>query len=198
MNENYPMPKMPKDVKDGILKGLYKFKSSDKKKTNGKVHLLGSGAILNEALKAQKILEQDFNIAADVWSVTSYKELYRDAVDVEHWNLHNSNKKMKIPFVQEVLGKENGVFIAASDYVKALPASITKWIPGKFTILGTDGFGRSENRKRLRDFFEVDARYIAYAALVSLAQEKKINGSIVKKAIHDLHIDPKKQNPMYL
>ena len=198
MNENYEMPEMPIGVKDGILKGMYKFRKSAKKDIKIKAHLLGSGSILNESLKAQQILEKNYQVSVDVWSVTSYKELYRDATDTEHWNLHHPDKKQKVPYVNQILSKEEGVFVAASDYVKALPGSIAKWIPGKFTVLGTDGFGRSENRKNLRDFFEVDARHIAYTTLHSLAQEGKIKATNVKKAMKDLEIDPEKENPLYL
>ena len=196
MNEFYKMPPMPKGVKEGILKGMYKFKVSEKKNIRNKAHLIGSGAILNEAIKAQKILENKYNVSADVWSITSYKELYRDALDVERWNMLHPDKKPKIPYVAECLSKEEGVFIAASDYLKVLPCSIAKWIPGLLVPLGTDGFGRSASREELRDLFEVDARFITVGALYALAQEKKINHAVVKKAIKDLDIEQEKLNPM--
>jgi pyruvate dehydrogenase E1 component len=195
VNEFYQMPPMPGDVKEGILKGLYKFKASDIKSAENKAHLFGSGAILNEAVKAQKILRDKYNVAADVWSVTSYKELYSDAIDTERWNMLNPGEK-KEPYIRKTLGGENGVFVAASDYLKVLPASIAKWIPGSMIVLGTDGFGRSDSRAALRDFFEVDARYIALAALHGLAEEKKIQTNVVKKAIKELEINPEKLNPM--
>ena len=197
MNEFYKMPEMPKGVKKGILKGLYKYKASDNKNAKNKAHLLGSGTILNEALKAQEILESKYNISADVWSVTSYKELYRDAVNTERWNMLNPDKKQKIPYITECFLKEKGVFVAASDYLKVLPCSIAKWIPGTLIALGTDGFGRSDSRKALRDFFEVDARFITIAVLQSLAKENKIKTGIVNKAIKDLDINPMKKNPIY-
>jgi len=201
MNETYPMPAMPKraNVREGVLKGMYKFQPTRLKGAKGKAaskaHLLGSGAILNEVLKAQDILENDYGVAADVWSVTSYKELYRDAVDCDRWNLLNPTKKAKTPYVAELLKNEEGVYVAASDYMKVMPAVIGQWFPGKVHCLGTDGFGRSDGRAELRDFFEVDARYIAVAALSRLAAEGKLKTTVVAKAIKDLGIDPGKLNP---
>ena len=197
MNEFYKQPPMPKNSKDGILKGLYKFKASEQKKAKGKAHLFGSGAILNEALNAQKILEEEYNVAADVWSVTSYKELYRDATDTDRWNAMHPDKKQKSPYIAECLKEEEGVFVAASDYLKVLPASIAKWIPGPFTLLGTDGYGRSDARDAMRDFFEVDSRFITLSALYNLVQQKAIKADVLKKAFKDLDIDPDKANPVY-
>jgi pyruvate dehydrogenase E1 component len=198
-NETYRMPAMPKraGVKEGILKGMYKFKPTGLKGAKAKVkaHLLGSGAILNETLKAQTILEEQYGVAADVWSVTSYKELYRDAVECERWNLLNPGKKAKTPYVAGLLAKESGVFVAASDYMKVLPAAVSQWFPGPLHCLGTDGFGRSDGRKELRDFFEVDARYIAVAALHRLALQGAIKPAVAAKAVKDLGIDPDKLNP---
>ncbi|MBU2502739.1 pyruvate dehydrogenase (acetyl-transferring), homodimeric type [bacterium] len=200
-NETYRMPAMPKrsDVREGILRGMYRFQSSGlkgaKAKAAPKAHLLGSGAIMNEAIKAAAILEKDYGVAADVWSVTSYKELYRDAVECERWNLLNPGKKARSPYLTTLLAKEEGVFVAASDYMKVLPASVAKWFPGPVHFLGTDGFGRSEGRDQLRDFFEVDARYIALAALQELAAQGKIKATVAAKAIEDLGIDPGKPNP---
>ena len=196
MNETYPMPAMPKraGVKEGILKGMYKFQAS-KKKAKAKAHLLGSGAILNEALKAAEILEKGYGVAADVWSVTSYKELYTDAVGCERHNLLNPGKKAKKPYLADLLAGEEGVFVAASDYMKVLPAAVAKWFPGTLHCLGTDGFGRSDGREALRDFFEVDARYIAAAALHRLADEGAVPAAKAKAAVKDLGIDPAKLNP---
>ncbi len=196
MNENYAMPQMPDGVKEGIVKGIYKFKSS--KKNNASLHaqLFGSGTIFNEVLKAQEILEEDYKVAADVWSVTSYKELRRDALDVERSNLLNPGSKPKESYIQKILKNEKGVFVASSDYVKALPDSIAKWVPSRLYSLGTDGFGRSEGRKELRDFFEVDAKHIVLAALYALANEGSIKMITVEKAIKDLQINPSKPNPM--
>ncbi len=196
MNENYAMPPMPEGVKDGIIKGMYKYKASSKKSSKNKAQLFGSGTILNEVLKAQEILKKDYNVSADVWSVTSYKELRRDALDVERWNMLNPTKKQKVAYISQILKDEEGVFVAASDYVKALPDSIAKWIPGHLTSLGTDGFGRSESREALRDFFEVDHRHIVYATLGALAKDGKVKNEILEKAKKQLNIKSDKPNPI--
>jgi pyruvate dehydrogenase E1 component len=196
MNEPYVQPAMPGGVEEGILRGLYKLKPSSKKGAKARAHLFGSGAILNEALKAQEILEEKYNVSADVWSATSYKELYRDAISTERVNRLNPGKKPQTPYIGRVLGKEKGVFVAASDYVKALPASISKWIPGHFTMLGTDGYGRSDSRAALRDFFEVDARHITLATLHALVQEKQIDAKVATGAIKDMEIAPDKPDPL--
>ncbi len=196
MNENYPMPQMPKGAKEGIVKGMYKFKSSGKKQFKLKAQLFGSGTIMNEVLKAAEILEEDYKVAADVWSVTSYKELRRDALEVERWNMLHPSEKPRVPYISRQLKDENGVYVAASDYVKALPDSIAKWIPGTLMSLGTDGFGRSEGRAELRDFFEVDAKHIVIAVLYALAKEDKIKMQAVDKAIKQLDVDPGKPNPV--
>jgi pyruvate dehydrogenase E1 component len=196
MNENYAMPPMPEGAKEGIVKGMYKFKPSTKKNSKLHAQLMGSGTILNEVIKAQQILEDDYKVAADVWSVTSYKELRRDALNTERWNLLNPDSKAKESYLQKVLKNEKGVFVSSSDYVKALPDSIAKWFPRPLYSLGTDGFGRSEGRAELRDFFEVDAKHIVLAALTALANEGSIEQAVVKKAIKDLKINPSKPNPM--
>lgn len=195
MNENYAQPAMPKGSKEGILKGMYKFKASSKRTVKAKAHLLGSGTILNEALKAQEILEKNYNVSADVWSMTSYKNLHLDALEVERYNRFNPDKKPKVPYIQKITKDEKGVFISASDYVQILGDSISKWLPGKLTSLGTFGFGRSEGRKELRDFFEVDAKHIVYTALYSLVEEGTIKPAVLKKAYSELGIDSKKPNP---
>jgi pyruvate dehydrogenase E1 component len=196
MNEFYKMPPMPDGVEEGILRGLYKYRSSTNKRVKYKAHLLASGAIVNEAVKAQRILEDDYGVAADVWSVTSYKELYHDAISIERRNILGLAVKHEQSYIERTLADEKGIFVAASDYMKAVPGAISKWIPGPFTILGTDGFGRSESRVALRDFFEVDARHITLAVLKVLAQEKKIEAGVIKKAMKDLNIDPKKSDPL--
>jgi pyruvate dehydrogenase E1 component len=195
MNEQYEMPAMPDGARDGILKGMYRVRPAEKKQGQPRAQLLGSGAILNEAIKAQHILAEQYNVAADVWSVTSYQELYRNGHAVERWNRLHPAEKPRVPYVTECLGGAEGVIIAASDYVKALPDAIDRWLPRPLTSLGTDGFGRSESRASLRDFFEVDARYIAYSALVALARDGAIEPAVVTKAITDLGIDPEKPNP---
>jgi pyruvate dehydrogenase E1 component len=197
MNEFYAMPTMPEGVEEGILKGIYKFRASAQKKAAFKAHLFGSGAILNEALKAQEMLDAQYGVAADVWSVTSYKNLYWDAIDTQRRNSLHPEKKPQAGYLQQQTGKEKGVFIAASDYLKALPASIAQYLPGPVTLLGTDGYGRSDTRAALRDFFEVDARHIAFAALSALAREGKVDAATVRKARKQLEIDPERANPLF-
>ncbi len=195
MNEFYQMPKMPKGVEEGILKGIYKFRETSNKRKTFRAHLFGSGTILNEALKAQEILEKDYDIASDVWSITSYKELYHDAMEAERYNRLNPTKTPRVPYLKKELDGSKGIFVAASDYVKALPASVAKWVDDPFVTLGTDGYGRSDGRSDLRDYFEVDARQIAFAAVVAMAEENKVKASVVKKAMKDLEIKPDKPNP---
>ncbi len=195
-NENYAMPPMPKGCKEGILKGMYKFKASEKKRPKLQATLFGSGTIMNEVLKAQEMLERDYGVSADVWSVTSYKELRREALESERWNRLNPTKKAKVPYIQKALDGTKGVFVAASDYMKVLPDSIREWVPGRLISLGTDGFGRSESRKALRDFFEVDARYVTLATLHGLALEGKIEAKVVDEARKKMGIQSNKPDPI--
>jgi pyruvate dehydrogenase E1 component len=196
MNENYQMLQMPEGAKEGIIKGMYKLKPAELKTGKLKAHLFGSGTILNEVVKAQKLLEK-YGVAADVWSVTSYKELRRDALDCERWNILHPTEEPKVPYVTSLFDpKEDAVFVSSSDYVKLLPDSIEKWLPKRLVALGTDGFGRSEGRKELRDFFEVDARYVTVGALYALSREGKIKATVVEKAIKELEVNPEKLNPM--
>jgi pyruvate dehydrogenase E1 component len=199
MNEVYRHPPMPRDplVRDGILRGMYRYRKSPLKGAKAKLraHLLGSGAILNEAIAAQELLHEKYGVAADVWSVTSYKELYRDAITAERRNLLDPAARAT-PYLAQLLAQEQGVFVAASDYMKVLPAAVARWFPGPLHVLGTDGFGRSDDRARLRDFFEVDRRYIALAALHELARSGELATKTVRQAIKDLDIDPGKLNPL--
>ena len=183
-------------IRDGVLKGLYRFKASGK--TDAKLHaqLLGSGTIMFEVLKAQQILEEKYGVAADVWSITSYKNLYYDGLEAERWNLLHPGEKPRVPYVSQCLADAPGVLVAASDYLKVLPNSISKWMPRRLMSLGTDGFGRSEGRSSLRDFFEVDARFIVLSTLYELLREGKIEASVIKKAIKDLQINVDKPNPV--
>ena len=197
-NDIYAMPEMPAGVEEGILKGMYKFKPAAKKRAPLKAHLFGSGAIINSALKAQSILEEKYQVSADVWSITSYKALHRDALDAERWNRLHPDKKPRLSYIEQCLAKERGVYVMASDYVKALPESIARWFPNPPVSLGTDGFGRSETREALRDHFEVDYRFIALGALSALAREGQIENDAVVQAMKDLDIDPAKPNPVYL
>jgi len=196
MNEPYEMLGMPDGAREGILKGMYKLRASTrKKKAKGKAQLLGSGAILHEVLKAQTILDEQYDVAADVWSVTSYTELYRDGHAAERWNRLHPSEPARVPYVTQCLGSSEGVIVAASDYVKVMPDSIDRWMPRRITSLGTDGFGRSEGRAALRDFFEVDAKSIVLATLVDLVRDGALDASVAQKAIADLGINPDKPNP---
>ncbi|RYY00055.1 pyruvate dehydrogenase (acetyl-transferring), homodimeric type, partial [bacterium] len=195
MNENYVMPAMPENSKEGILKGIYKLVKSEDMEI--KAHIFGSGAILNEALKAREILESQYNVSTDVWSVTSYKQLHLDILETERHNMLNPEQEMKKSYLQTALANESGVFVAASDYVQILSDSLAKHIPGDIVSLGTFGFGRSEGRSSLRDFFEVDAKHIVFATLSALYRQGKIDLALVQKAKSDLSINPDKANPMY-
>jgi len=196
MNEPYAMPPMPGNVKDGILKGMYRFRAAANPKAKLRAQLFGSGAILNEALRAQEILEGKYGVAADVWSVTSYKALYTDGNEAERWNRLHAGEKPRVPYVTQCLADAPGVLVAASDYLKTLPNMVSRWMPRRLAGLGTDGFGRSESRASLRDFFEVDARFITIATLHELFTDGKIERSILDKAIKDLGINPDKSNPV--
>jgi pyruvate dehydrogenase E1 component len=195
MNEQYEMPKMPDGAVAGILKGLYKFRSTSKPKAGARAQLFGSGAILPEVIKAADVLESEYNVGADVWSVTSYGELYRDGHACERWNMLHPTAAPKVSYVTQCLKDAPGVLVAVSDYLKALPCGIDKWLPRPLTALGTDGFGRSENRAALRDFFEVDHRYVVLATLSALAKEGKLQPKAVAKAIEALQINPEKPDP---
>jgi len=195
MNEQYAMPEMPAGSKEGILKGMYRFRAASKPKAALRAQLLGSGAILPEVIKAQEILESKYNVSADVWSVTSYTELYRDGHASERWNMLHPADAPRVPYVTECLKDAPGVLIAASDYVKAMPDAIDRWLPRPLTVLGTDGFGRSETRASLREFFEVDYRYVIVATLAALARDGKLDASIVDQAIKAHNINPEKSNP---
>jgi pyruvate dehydrogenase E1 component len=194
MNEQYEMPAMPEGARAGILKGMYRFSTAANSKSKTRAQLLGSGTILNEVRAAAGLLEK-YGVAADVWSVTSYNELYREAHACDRWNMLNPGEQAKVPYVTQALKDTQGVIVAASDYLKVLPASIDRWMPRRVRALGTDGFGRSEARKELREFFEVESRYIALATLAELAQNGEIEPKVVAKAIKDFGIDPKKKNP---
>jgi pyruvate dehydrogenase E1 component len=195
MNEQYEHPAMPEASKDGILKGMYVCRPTSRPTARLRAQLFGSGTILTEAIKAQQILEEKFDVGADVWSVTSYVKLYRDGHAAERWNRLHPADKPKVPYVTQVTKDAPGVFVAASDYLKVLPDAIDKWLPKPLYSLGTDGFGRSDTRAALRDFFEVDARFIVLASLHALMQEKHIEPAVVAQAIKDLGINPDKPNP---
>ncbi len=196
MNEQYAMPAAPPaaDVAAGIIKGLYRFSESKNTKATLKAQLLGSGTILNEVVTAQGMLEK-YGVAADVWSATSYNELYRDGHAADRWNRLHPTETPRVPYVAECLAGTEGVIVAASDYLKSQPGMISQWAGRPIVALGTDGFGRSEDRASLRDFFEVDARYIVIATLSALQQQGKVDAAVVAKAIKDLGVNPEKPNP---
>ncbi len=194
MNGNYEMPAMPSGVEEGILKGLYKFRASTLKKAKAHAQLLGSGAILPGVIDAAAMLEK-YGVAADIWSVTSYNELQRDCQAVDRWNMLHPGEPPKASWVSSSLKGAPGVVVAASDYVKLLPSGIDHHVAQPMIALGTDGFGRSESREALRDFFEVDARHIVAATLSLLAREKQIDVKVAQAAFKDLGINPDKPNP---
>ena len=193
-NENYAMPPMPAGVEDGILKGLYKFKPGPDGK-RFKAHIFGSGPIINSALKAQEILAQRYDVSADVWSATSYKLLRTDALRCQRWNMLHPTEPPRESYVEALLAKEQGTFVAVSDNIRTVPDQIAPWVPGGLMTLGTDGFGRSDTRARLRRFFEIDAESTVVAVLYALAEKGRIDRQVVAKAIKDLSVDPEKAQP---
>lgn len=193
-NENHAMPEMPEGCEEGILKGLYKFKQGPNT-SKVKAHILGSGSIMQQALKAQAILAEKYGVSADVWSATSYNQLRREAVKVNRWNMLHPTETPKQAYVEQVLKSEKGPFIAVSDHMKSIPDQIAPWVPGGLTTLGTDGYGRSDTRANLRRFFEVDAETTVVATLYALAQKNLIEKSVVKKAMDEFHIHPDKPFP---
>jgi pyruvate dehydrogenase E1 component len=194
-NENYEMPAMPAGVEDGILRGMYKFRERTSAVGTRHVQLLGSGCILPEVLKAQEILAERYGVSSTVWSVTSYKELRRDALEIRRWNMLHPDQPARLSYLEKAVGGAPGPFVAASDYMRALPEQIAAWLPGGLTALGTDGFGRSDTRRALRRFFEVDAAAVTVAALYALCERRQVSAAVVKKAIEDLEIDTEQPAP---
>jgi pyruvate dehydrogenase E1 component len=193
-NENYPMPPMPAGVGDGILQGLYKFQPGPGGKKI-KAHIFGSGSIMQSALKAQTILAEKYGVSADVWSATSYKLLRTDALRCRRWNMLHPTQPAKKSHLETVLGKETGAFVAVSDNIRTVPDQIAPWVPGGLFTLGTDGFGRSDTRAKLRRFFEVDAESTVIGTLYALAEKNLIERQVVARAIKDLGVDPEKAQP---
>jgi pyruvate dehydrogenase E1 component len=193
-NENYAMPAMPPGVEEGILKGLYKFKAGPENKPL-RAHLLGSGPILRSALRAQQILAEQYDVSADVWSATSYKLLRNDALRARRWNRLHPAQPPRKSYLEQTLEPEQGVFVAVSDNMKIVPDQIAPWVPGGLATLGTDGFGRSDTRERLRRFFEVDAESTVIATLHALAEKGQLERAAVDQAIKDLGVDPEKAFP---
>jgi pyruvate dehydrogenase E1 component len=196
-NENYMMPEMPAGVEDGIIRGMYKLKSVEAEKPSQHVQLLGSGPILRETLRAADILASRYNVSSDVWSVTSFNQLRRDAQETQRWNMLNPEKPRRHAYVEEQLGSTQGPIIAASDYMKVLADQLTPYLGNRLFALGTDGMGRSESREALRRHFEVDAESITVAALYKLMGEGKCDGQCVANAIRDLGISSEKKSALY-
>jgi len=196
-NENYRQPPMPEGAKEGVLKGMYRFRPAAEKKDKH-VQLFGSGSIMLQVLRAQEILTERFGVSADVWGVTSYQQLRTDALACERWNRLHPDAEARTPYISQVLSNVPGPFIAASDYIKSLPEAIARWIPGRYVPLGTDGFGMSDSREALRRHFEVDAENIVIGALDGLRQEGKFSAKELAQAIRDLGVDASKMDPLSL
>ncbi len=193
-NENYVQPPMPEaDIHEGILRGIYRYRAAAE--GNAQVQLFGSGTILNEALRAQEILAERYKIASDVWSVTSYNELRRDALKVERWNRLHPAEELRRPYIQKALDGVDGPIVAATDYMKVVPDQLAPWLNGRLVTLGTDGFGRSDNRQYLRRFFEVSSEAIVAAALSRLARDGKFDANQAAQAVRDLGLDPESPDP---
>jgi len=197
LNENYVQPELPEEVNEGILAGMYMLKAGDSNTKMHKVQLLGSGAILREVIAAAEILATDFNVSADIWSVTSFNELSREAQEVSRWNLLNPEKKPRVSYVANQFTEQSGPVIAATDYIKSYADQIRSEIPGSYLTLGTDGFGRSDSRENLRKFFEVDRNFITLAALKSLSEAGKVPAKTLTAAMKRFGISADKVNPLH-
>ena len=196
MNENYVQPAMPKGVEKGIVNGMYRFSEDSARKGEPKVQLFGSGTILREVIDAAEKLKNDWGVSADVWSVTSYNELAREARDCERWNMLNPEKKARVSYVEQQLQDCEGPVISSSDYVRNVAEQIRNFVPATYTVLGTDGFGRSDTRRQLRKHFEVNSDYVTVATLKTLSDEGTIPASRVKEAIKKYGIRITKPNPL--
>jgi pyruvate dehydrogenase E1 component len=195
MNENYVHPAMPKGAEEGIVKGLYLFQKGGKKKK--KVQLMGAGTILREVIAAADLLRDDWDVDADIWSATSFTELARDARDCDRWNRLHPTEKPRVPYITQCLEGQSGPVIAATDYIQLYADKVRKWVPARYEVLGTDGFGRSDTRAQLRKHFEVNSVHVVVAALKALADEGTIDAKTVAKAIEKYGIDPEKINPLH-
>ena len=195
-NENYVHPPMPEGVEDGIIKGAYKFGEEKAASEKHQATLFGSGAIMNSAIDAQKLLAEKYGVSTSLYSVTSYTELRREAAECHRWNMLHPDQPQKTSYIEGLLANEKGPVIAASDYIRALSEQLIPYVPGLY-CLGTDGMGRSETREALRRHFEVDAQFITLATLYQLQQRGEIEKSVVSQAIKDLGIDPEKVNPYF-
>jgi pyruvate dehydrogenase E1 component len=193
-NENYAMPPMPEGAQEGILKGLYKFNVGPNGKK--KAQIISSGPIIKEALRAQEILAERYGVSADVWSATSFKLLRTEALRARRWNMLHPTAPPQKSYLESVLENERGAFVAVTDYMKIVPDQIAPWVPGGLMTLGTDGFGRSDTRKNLRRFFEVDAELTVVATLYALSQRGDVDRQTVARAIKELDVDPEKAFPV--
>jgi pyruvate dehydrogenase E1 component len=195
LNENYAHPGMPEGVEEGILRGMYKLRAIEAKRGERRVRLLGSGAILREVEAGAQMLADDFGVSSEIWSVTSFTELRREGLDAERWSMLHPEQPRRLSYVEQSLAKGVGPVVAATDYMKAIPDGIRQFVPARYKTLGTDGFGRSDYRRRLRSFFEVDRRHVAVAALKALADDQMIPSKRVAEAIARYEIDPEGPNP---
>jgi pyruvate dehydrogenase E1 component len=193
MNENYAQPALPEGAEEGILRGIYLLREGTG--DGPRVQLLGSGAILREVSAGADLLERDFGIASDVWSVTSFTELRRDGLEVERWNRLHPTGEQRLSFVEGALAGRDGPFVAATDYMRAFADQIRPFVPGRYAVLGTDGFGRSDYRVKLRQFFEVDRHHVAVTALKALADEGAVEPAVVQDAIERYGIDTEADAP---
>jgi pyruvate dehydrogenase E1 component len=196
MNENYSHPGLIEGSEEGILKGMYLLREGEAaKKSSPRVQLLGSGTILREVLAGADLLAEDFGVAADVWSVTSFTELRREGIDAERWNMLHPTEEARVPWVTRSLAGREGPVIASTDYMRTFADGIRPFVDRPYRVLGTDGFGRSDYRRKLRRFFEVDRHYVAVAALKELADQGSVQPSVVKDAIDRYEIDPDRPAP---
>lgn len=195
-NEDYPMPPLPDGAADGILRGMYRVSGRNVEQTGPRPQLLGSGPLLREALRAQDILADNYGLASDVWSVTSYKELRREGLEVDRWNLLHPHETPRSCYVQQLLGENQGPIVAVSDHIRLVPEQIARWLPSRLVTLGTDGFGRSDSREALRRHFEIDAEHVVYATLCTLYQTGNLDERILKQAAESLGIDPEQPDPV--
>jgi len=193
MNENYVQPSLPDDAEEGILRGMYLLREGTGE--GPRVQMLGSGAILREVIAGAELLESDFGVASDIWSVTSFTELRREGLAMERWNRLHPLEEPRRSWVESSLAGRGGPYVAATDYVRTFAEQIRPFVPGRYAVLGTDGFGRSDYRVKLRRFFEVDRHHVAVAALKALADEGVVASSVVQEAIERYGIDPGSDAP---